>query len=740
MAGIENTKIQPQLYMLSTAAMSTRIFVVQHNQVNEVPSDANRVYVVNGQKFGQPRFRIKKRKGGSVIPDSDAFWFVKDATTGKTTLHCIVEAFRPEPDVFPFTIRNQQIEVQFQAGGKTVKQPMQITASPLINDINILQDLVAETEITPETVLDLVRDLTKSNLTVTFQLTIRSELWFQVMTSGPAEQARPRVGIGASDMTDLTQLKVRHMSAAGRPFLAQAQILARTDHIIAGDRVRARPWVRDHRTGSGPIVRDHRNQTPGPRPEPQPQPGPPAKIDLMHVEMVQYTKKDQSVFGELLADTEVNGFEWTSVNLIKENGLQYPIYYKPTAQPDVFFFLPQVFRIKAKENNGEPKISITMVAGDDPNDTAKYRINIGITLLPYYNPKAKKDLYRTLNTATTGLVKFCELSLGGYKSVRFELRDAFAGENAVFRGKIKEAIETIDPITGFTLSVECSLESFDFFKRELSDGEWVVGDAVFELVTDGDNPDQTKSVRIPVELDIRKLVGIPVGIETVDSGQPDVPITGFRIHNTNTFPIVVGGAELTLLSKIGSTVYDADYDIGVQRAWPIEIPEQGSQEVLLRQEDIMDLTERFWTELSCEPFGLSLNTTPEQVLSKVIDYATGDPQIWQLEVNCPLFERWNELDDATLAPFRQVHQVIVEIKNEAGEVSAVQLSKTKPVDSIKMARSIKQILNSQQLSSRKYMYRVGTVYVLDPTFWTDWTEPETTSGNFLIIRPQKLTV
>ncbi|GAB3043995.1 hypothetical protein [Spirosoma pulveris] len=732
MPGIENTKVKPQLYMLSTAAMSNMVLIVQNNQVNEAPSDANRVYVFNGNKYGQPRFRIKKRKGGSIMPDSDAFWFVKDATTGKTTLHCTIEVFRPEPDVFPFTIRNQQIEVQFQVGGKTVKQLMQITASPLINDINILQDLVAETEITPETVLDLVRDLTKSNLTTTFQLTIRSELWYQVLSTGPSNQTVSWSQLAVTDLTDLSQLsrqKVQLMATTGRPFLAQDQVLARTDRVIVGDRVIAQPKVRDHR-----------NPTPGPRQEPRPTPPPPQKIDLVHVEMVQYAKKDQSVFGDLLADSEVNGFEWTSVNLIKENGLQYPIYYKPTAQPDVFFFLPQVFRIKAKENNGEPKISITMVAGDDPNDTAKYRINVGITVVPYYNPKAKKDLYRTLDTATTGLVKFCELSLGGYKSVRFELRDAFAGENAVFRGKIKESIETIDPITGFTLSVECSLESFDFFKRELSDGEWVVGDVIFELVTDGDNPDQTKTVRIPVELDIRKLVGIPVGIETVGTADPEVPIIGFSINNTNTFPIVVGGAELTLLSKIGSTVYDADYDIGVQQTWPLGIPEQGQAQVLLRQEDIKDLTDRFWTELSCEPFGLSLNTMPEDVLAKVIDYATGDPQIWQLEISCPLFERWNDLDGTTLEPFRQVHQVIVEIKNEAGEVSAVQLSKTKPVDSIKMARSIKQILNSQQLSSRKYMYRVGTVYVLDPTFWTDWTEPETTSGNFLIIRPQKVMV
>jgi hypothetical protein len=93
-----------------------------------------------------------------------------------------------------------------------------------------------------------------------------------------------------------------------------------------------------------------------------------------------------------------------------------------------------------------------------------------------------------------------------------------------------------------------------------------------------------------------------------------------------------------------------------------------------------------------------------------------------------------------LAPFSQIHRVDVEIKNEEGQVFSVRLDKAKPVASIEMTRNISQILKSQQLSSRNYEYKVGTVYILDPTNWTGWLKPESTAGNFLSVIPQKLVL
>ncbi|MDO1446477.1 hypothetical protein Q0590_09470 [Rhodocytophaga aerolata] len=743
---------------MTAVQMHTKMmyYLAYTNQLQEAPVDPNRVYVVDGKKYGQPRFRIKRRSGGDVLPDSDAFWFTKEENTEKITLHCIIEVYRDEADVYPLSIRNSQISLEYEAAGKEIQKPLAITQSPMMNEINILQDLHAETEIAWDEIKDLLIELKDPSKSATFQLVVTSEMWWQKPAASPQTstvETPPIVVMPVMFSAVITDTVAKQAEAEPKVKVATAFSANIADSVRIMDARIVRDHrnkdketggvvVRDHRNKDKVIIRDHRDRvvedvkvdnTP-------PAPEPPQKIDLRHVIVRQYTKQDQAVFGPLSAEFEDPALKWEVVNLVKEN-VPYTIYYRPTTQPDDFYFLPQSFRIKAKEHNGEPKISISMLAGEDPNKPEMYRINIGITLIPYYNPKAKKDLYRTLDSLSKGTIKFCKLRLGGYKSAQFKLKEAFAGENAVFRGKIQETISSIDPVNGFTLMVDCSLESFDFFKREITDGQWIIGDIVFELISDKGGQEQISLASIPVELDIRKLAGIPVAIDSVVEKTEDdeVAIKGFKINNTNTFPITVNGAELMLLSKIGSTVYDADYEIGVQRSWPVAVDKQAAEEVLLKTEDIADIADRFWTELICEPHGVSLNTSPDEVLGKVIDYATGDPQVWRLEVSCPLFERWTQLDEATLAPFQQVHLVSVEIKNEDGSVFSVQLDKNKPVASIEMARSITQILKSQQLSSRKYQYRVGTVYVVNPTHWTDWLNPESTAANYLSVIPQKLT-
>ena len=382
-----------------------------------------------------------------------------------------------------------------------------------------------------------------------------------------------------------------------------------------------------------------------------------------------------------------------------------------------------------------------MVSGGNPDKPEQYRVNISITLAPYYNPKAKKDLYETLNRVSHEQVKYGLLRTGGYKSAQFKPAAAFVDLNAVLGGKILEATDSIDAVTGFTFVIDCSLESFDVFKREISDGQWNIGEVIFELISEEEGREITKTASIPVELDIRKLVGIPARIESITKKNEESKtdeIKGFRIINGNDYSIRVGGTEQILLSRIQGFVYDADYDIGLQKTWPIEIPGQKHVDVMFKGEDVDELNGRYWTDLICEPYSVSISTPPDQILARVIDYATGDPEIWKLEISCPLFERWNELDPATTAPFAQVHRVDVEIQNEAGQVFSVQLDKARPVSSIEMTRNISQILKSQQLSSRKYKYRVGTVYIVDPTKWTDWLDPESTAGNFLSVIPQKL--
>lgn len=85
--------------MTANIALLSRLQLSYVNQLGEAPADPARVYMVGDKKYGQPKFRVKKRSGGDVLPDSDAFWFNKDDKTKAITLHCIIEVYRPEADV-----------------------------------------------------------------------------------------------------------------------------------------------------------------------------------------------------------------------------------------------------------------------------------------------------------------------------------------------------------------------------------------------------------------------------------------------------------------------------------------------------------------------------------------------------------------------------------------------------------------------------------------------------------------
>lgn len=720
--------LSQHIKLMDSTHMHMVTFVDLDNQVPEPPTDPNKVYMVGGKKFGVPVFQIKQRAGGELFPNTDACWFSKNETDQSVKLHCIISVMRNEPDVSPFRIRNPKITVSFNTGSKQIDKAMTITESPMVDAANVLQDLHAEAGITSDEIKDLIITLKNAGTPVMFTFTVTAELWYQIDKS----ESLPTIKVPAS--------------VGGRRILMNPALSAK----LAASTVRYKPVSR---LGARSALMTRAKAA---RPAPAPTPTTPQKIDLSNKVIVQYSKEDTSVFGALSAELAANTFQWETANIVKEGGVSYRIYYRPTIQPDEFFFLPQVFRIKAKEKDGEPRISIAMVAGTDPNDMLAYRINISVTLVPYYNPKAKRDLFLRLRELSKGTIQSCGLRLGGYGAVSFKLREAYSGDNAVLRGRIQDAIESIDPVNGFTLVIDCSLESFDFFKREMLDGEWIIGDIQFELKAEGtEGTPSTPIASIPVELDMRKLTGYPINTTILteeqsitippaeEGGQEETTtvttITGFQLENPNQYPLMVGGAETALLSKIGEVVYHSDYVMTNNGNWPVTIGPKSAAAVQIVNDADPNQEGVIWTQLWCEPHGVSAGLDADALLSKVIDYATGDPQVWELQVSCPLFERWAELDDTMKAPFKQVHRLLVEIKNESGEVSAVQLSVQQPIGKIKMAKTISQILKSQQLSGRKYQYRVGTEYIVDPIKWTDWSDPESTAANFLSVQPYRTT-
>jgi len=843
------SKLTLKPYMFNVAKISPIAVLAKNDMVNvlEEAPVKDTPYTVNGVKYGRPSFRLKKR-GGYGFPESDAFWFSKDETTGRIMLNCIVEVFREEADVQPMIIKNTSLILEFKSGTEKLARPLKITQSPFIKQVNILQDIHAELEVSDQELKQLTEALT--DMSKAPALKIKSELWWKKPASGTpqgdtATAGKPVVSAKLFNYNNLRLTGRDIRDEKGRVLwsckdISEAQwglnIIKRykfDKEVSIGKEKQFRYFLSGGKIPSGPkftgedllpfdkqkvtvskinnrwIMTDGRQsmvnfnddeasarealkalKTYGAdgigymkRPRPtfmymkssKASPvfltppgrikmmahmavfakpvagvavvaaaptGEPQKLDLEHSIILHYQKDDSAVFGDITDQYEAGDFKWKHESIIKDE--MYTIYYRPTARPDTFYFLPQVFRIKVNEYSGDPKISIAMVPGENPDLIEQYRIIINLQIVPYYNPKAKKDLFRTLDDVSGGRIKYCNLSLGGFNSAAFELRPEYSGENAVFRGKVAEKIESIDPVSGFTLSVDCTLESFDFFKRELING-FTIGDIIFELVEEtADGENVTSSPPIPVELDIQKPGGIKVGAEVISSDEEKALFPkGVKLYNENDFPITVKGTELILLSEIGTTVYDADYDIGNNTVWPVILPGKkgGSQDVLLNEADVSNLSgeDRYWTKLICEPYGVSLNTDTQSVMERVIDYASGDPQIWELRIGCPLFERWSDLDESILKPYKLLDKIEVEVKNDSGKTWGVVLTKSSPSQILQMARSISDILKTQQIDSRKYQYRVRSHYILDKTDWTEWKDPDSTAANFLDVQPQLLT-
>src|SRR5690242_20192464 len=93
------------MYRMAKKSMYAAAIFNRTIQLHEAPSDPDRIYTVDDKKYGQPKFRIKRRSGGDMAPDSDAFWFTKDETTQQIILHCVIEVYRNEADVAPLPIR-----------------------------------------------------------------------------------------------------------------------------------------------------------------------------------------------------------------------------------------------------------------------------------------------------------------------------------------------------------------------------------------------------------------------------------------------------------------------------------------------------------------------------------------------------------------------------------------------------------------------------------------------------------
>ncbi len=474
-------------------------------------------------------------------------------------------------------------------------------------------------------------------------------------------------------------------------------------------------------------------------------PAVPQKITMNAQIHLLFERKDPAVFQGFFSELETQDYKWEQGAKIdvQNPSVIHSYYYRLTNDPNKVFFLPQVYRIGVNHSTGEPRVHINLYRKENEAKEMEYRINMTFHVVPYFHPRAKKDLMKALDIMSEGKIKYVEnLILSGYKEVSFELENRFLSDNALFSEKFTEKLSEIDPSTGFTITADHSLESFEVFKRELLTNGVNIGKLYFNLEEEKDGEISiNRSNPINVELNFKKLENIPLPIaaSTVSYGSHSI-ISGFELFNKTEIPVHVGGVELTLLSSKDNHIYDVDSDLNTKidvEDWPISIDANENETIFIDSDDVDQLSDEnmVWNDLVCEPYGIRANIDADKIMASVIDHASGDPEIWNLSVVCQLYRNWDSWTEEQRLPYKGIVGLIVDIKTEDNEEFSIELNRDNSEGIIKMSRSVKQLLQSTNYDNRKYQYRLTSI-TLPPSEPGEWQIPESTSVNRLQVYPQ----
>lgn len=474
----------------------------------------------------------------------------------------------------------------------------------------------------------------------------------------------------------------------------------------------------------------------------KPQTSKPQKIDINSDHILLYEPEDASVFQGFFNELESKEYKWQHENKIEGDDINHSYYYRLTNDPKKVFFLPQVYRIGVNHDTGEPKLYLNLYEHESENGHKEYRINMNIHIEPYYHPSAKKDLMIDLYDLSKGNIKYVEnLVLGGYQNVSFEVEERFLSDKSLFSQKITETLTEINP-SGFTITADHSLESFEAFKRELITNGINLGKIFFDLEEETQEGVVVKKSRpINVELNFKKLKNIPIEVEKIGSSNTQlghVP-SGFYLRNKTSIPITVEDVELTMISTDNNLIYDVDYDLkttGVD--WPLKLETGKKEGIFIDQEDIEELSveNMVWNKLVCEPYGMRADIDPEKIMASVIDRATGDSEMWHLNISSPLFENWDTWSEEEKESYKKIMGVLVEIRRKEGDpVGSYELNRNNPRLVIQMSSTVQQMLQSSNQDNKTYEYRQTNIS-LQPSAPGEWKTSESTGVEHLFIYPK----
>ncbi len=99
---------------------------------------------------------------------------------------------------------------------------------------------------------------------------------------------------------------------------------------------------------------------------------------------------------------------------------------------------------------------------------------------------------------------------------------------------------------------------------------------------------------------------------------------------------------------------------------------------------------------------------------------TNNVQEWTLNVHCVTLEEWDNLKASDQELYESIKGVMVEVRTDSEKAQSVLLEKNSTGRQIKMANSISKILKTQQIDSRKFQYRIQTLYLTRNHYPSAW--------------------
>lgn len=414
-------------------------------------------------------------------------------------------------------------------------------------------------------------------------------------------------------------------------------------------------------------------------------------------------ESDDNMFGAVkgLLDWEKEVFDKVDSNGKRHT---YVVWFKDTMVKDTYDFLPQVFWIKANPKTNKPSVTIVADPGDHPEDLSSHRLLFDFSIAPYYNPKAERDLFSVIRRRSSGKVKYCYFSQGGYEKAVFEWDNVFLNGFCKEVG-IKPAVTgevSISPDSSFNISLECTFTSADTLKTELSQG-LVVGHVVF--------PEKEDMV-LDVELNLFQLTQLFLEVQPQESTDKTIRFPyQAKILNWGDVDLTIGGCEMSVLSLKNGEIQDARHGLECGNTWPFHLPRKSGAKIQLSKKDVYDLVDNsriagifasdHWSKLVCQPYSVTLKNQADVdrlFLTEYIDQIHTDIALRKMNVALSLSpDVWDK-----------VTQVEVEVNPDNSTPETVTLDRKNPEKEILLTKTFLSIMNGKNERHFFYKYRVDT--------------------------------